>query len=132
MNAAIVRFLVAALLAASAAGARGESYLWEVASLTNRAYLFGTVHAGKKEWYPLPAAVEDAYLSSDVVVVEADITDSNAIARSASAMSYAAPDNLRRHVPPDEYARFRKLLARYAIAEPQVEQIGRASCRERV
>ena len=51
--------LLAPVLAATPAAA--VSYLWEVTSLTNRAYLFGTVHAGKADWYPLPPAVEDAF-----------------------------------------------------------------------
>ena len=37
----------------------GKLYLWEVTSLTNRVYLYGTVHAGKPAWYPLPAPVEE-------------------------------------------------------------------------
>lgn len=123
MIAAAARHLVLALLLLAATAARAESYLWEVASLANRIYLFGTVHAGKKDWYPLPAAIEDAFLSADVLVVEADITDSHAMAKSAAAMSYAPPDNLKRHVPPEDYARFYKLLPRYSIAEQQVERL---------
>src|SRR5258708_11919299 len=117
------RLLLTLLVAAAAAGARAENFLWEVSSLTNKGYLFGTVHAGKKEWYPLPAAVEDAFLASDALVVEADITDSNAMVKSGAAMRYAAPDNLKRHVPPEDYERFRKLLPRYAIGESQAENL---------
>ena len=36
-------------------------YLWEVSSLTNKVYLFGTVHAGKRSFYPLPAPVREAF-----------------------------------------------------------------------
>ena len=54
-------FLVALAASLAAAPAAAASYLWEVTSLTNRAYLFGTVHAGKASWYPLPKAVEDAF-----------------------------------------------------------------------
>ena len=51
---ATIARLSARLLTAPAAAA---NYLWEVSSLTNRVYLFGTVHAGKASWYPPPRAV---------------------------------------------------------------------------
>ena len=123
MTARLIRWLVLALAVLAARGARAEGYLWEVTSLTNRVYLFGTVHAGKKEWYPLPAVVEDAFLASDVLVVEADITDTAAMANSAGAMNYAPPDALKRHVTAEDYERFLKLLPRYSIREPQVERL---------
>ena len=104
----------------SAAPAAAANYLWEVSSLTNRAYLFGTVHAGKAEWYPLPKAVEAAFQDASVLAVEADITDAKAIARSAGAMMYAPPASLKTHIPAEEYARFVRLLARYSLPEEQV------------
>jgi uncharacterized protein YbaP (TraB family) len=122
MNRLIHRLLAFALVALAAC-AHAESYLWEVSSLTNRIYLFGTVHAGRKDWYPLAPAVERAFEDSAVLVVEADITDTNAMTRSTAAMVYAAPDVLKRHVSPDDYARFVRLLPRYAIAEKQVERL---------
>ncbi|HEY4999785.1 MAG TPA: TraB/GumN family protein [Usitatibacter sp.] len=115
--------LLAALAAAAAMPAAAASYLWEVTSLTNRAYLFGTVHAGKREWYPLPQAVEDAFEDSRVLVVEADITDEAAMARSANAMKYAWPASLATHVPAEEYARFKRMLPRYSLPEDQVVQM---------
>ena len=117
---ALIALLAPALAATPAAAV---SYLWEVTSLTNRAYLFGTVHAGKADWYPLPPAVEDAFDDSRVLVVEADITDEEAMARTSSAMKYRWPANLATNVPADQYVRFRRLLARYAIAEDQVIQL---------
>jgi hypothetical protein len=96
---------------------RAETSLWEIVSVTNRAYLFGTVHAGKASWYPLPPQIEKAFHESNVLVVEADITDTNAMSKSANAMAYSAPDTLKAHVAPEDYERFRKLLPRYAIPE---------------
>ena len=116
--------LAACLLASFGAHAQASRhFLWEVVSLTNRAYLFGTVHAGKKDWYPLPAPVEEAFADSKVLVVEADVTNVEAMARTTEAMVYTPPDSLSAHVPPADYERFRKLLPRYAIAEPQIGQL---------
>jgi uncharacterized protein YbaP (TraB family) len=116
-------FLLALLALAAAAPAAAANYLWEVSSVTNRVYLFGTVHAGKHGWYPLPPAVEEAFTDSKVLVVEADITDASAMTRSAAAMMYAPPANLSTHVPAADYVRFRRLAARYALPEEQVIQM---------
>ncbi len=117
------RFFCLAFALSLALPASAANFLWEVSSLTNRVYLYGTVHAGKKEWYPLPEPVEEALAESKVLVVEADITDVNAINKSAPATTYPAPDSLKAHVSPDDYERFRKLLPRYAITETQVAQL---------
>ncbi len=39
-------------------------------------YLLGSIHVAKPEIYPLPASVEDAFLASEVIVVEADPQES--------------------------------------------------------
>jgi uncharacterized protein YbaP (TraB family) len=100
--------------------AAAAHFLWEVSSLTNRAYLFGTVHAGKQQWYPLPKPVEDAFADSSVLVVEADVTDSEGLARTAPAMMLKPPTTLAQVVPAADYERFRKQLARYKLPVEQV------------
>jgi uncharacterized protein len=106
---------------ASAPGAR--HYLWEVSSLTNRVYLFGTVHAGKKSFFPLPEAVEQAFADARVLAVEADITDTETMAKSATSMLLKPPDTLSRHVTPPVYERFRRQLDRFGMPEQQVAQL---------
>lgn len=115
---AALRCLVA-VAALAAFPAAAQNFLWEVTSLTNRAWLFGTLHAGKPDWYPLPRAVEDALASSDVLAVEADISNAAQMRRSGDAMVYTRPDSLRLHVPVDDYARFLTLLPRYGVPESQ-------------
>ena len=100
--------------------AHALSYLWEVSSLTNKIYLFGTIHAGMPSWYPLEHEIEHAFDVSPVLMVEADITNADAIEKSARAMTYTPPANLKTHVPAEDYARFRVLLQRYNIPEEAV------------
>ena len=114
------RFLLALAALAFASQASAQAFLWEVSSLTNKVYLYGTVHAGKKAWFPLPQAVENALVDSAVLAVEADVTDTKALQKSAASMEYAYPDVLKNHVPPDQYARMLKLLPRYGLTEPQM------------
>ena len=47
--------------------------LWKIEGRTNAMYLFGSIHFLKKEFYPLPQPVEDAYKQSQVVVLEVDL-----------------------------------------------------------
>ena len=111
------------LAVAAALPASAKEYLWEVQSLTNRVYLYGTVHAGKKDWFPLPQPVEDAFADSKVLVVEADVTDAKALKADSGALTYNAPDSLKDHVSKDDYARFVKLLPRYRYPEEEVAQM---------
>jgi uncharacterized protein len=100
-----------------------RAYLWEVTSLTNRIYLYGTVHAGKPSFFPLPAAVEKAYAESKVLAVEADITDVEAMTRSARSMVYEPPATLDKEVPKATWERAKRQAARHAIPEPQLAML---------
>ncbi|WP_077622646.1 TraB/GumN family protein [Sediminibacillus massiliensis] len=48
-------------------------FFWRVNDGDTTVYLLGSIHVGNKEMYPMDQVVEDAYESSDSVVVEADI-----------------------------------------------------------
>ena len=106
-----------------ASQAQAELFLWEVRSMTNSAWLFGTIHAGKKEWFPLPDAVEQAFAQSQVLAVEADVTNIDAMAKSISAMAYQPPDELSKHVPPEDYERFKVQLGRLRVPEAAVKNL---------
>lgn len=119
-----LRFFAALVIAfAWTASAAAEHFLWEVSSLTNRVYLFGTVHAGRPEWFPLPPEVEEALNDSAILVVEADVTNAEAMKKSSAAMTYGPNDSLRNHVTTEDYDRFRKLLARYSLPEAQAAKL---------
>lgn len=100
-----------------------RQYLWEVASLTNRVYLYGTVHAGKPGFFPLPAVVDKAFAESKVLVVEADITDVESMTRSAKSMVYEPPATLEKAVPKATWERIQKQSARLGLPAPQVTML---------
>ena len=93
----------------------GKSFLWEVKSKTNVVYLFGTIHVGKRSFYPLPPQVEEALRQSQRLVVEADISDSDGLADIDAVINYKAPDSLDKHIPPALFARLKTQLARLNI-----------------
>ena len=136
MTIRLVRFVLAAALAAATLPAAAQSaaalpspqagsreFIWEVSSLTNKVYLYGTVHAGKAAFYPLPDSVEKAFADSKVLAVEADITDAAAMRKGSSSMTYVAPDSLSKHLPAPLHARLRRQLQRFGVPEEQVEPV---------
>jgi len=108
---------------ASALPTGGQAFLWEVSSLTNTVYLFGTVHAGKRNFYPLPPVVEKAFADAKILAVEADITNVEAMQKGAGSMLLTPPDRLDKQVPAPVYERFRKQAERLDVPEPQLAQL---------
>lgn len=45
----------------------------------NVVYLFGTLHGGRAQWYPLADVVEDALRRADVLAMEVDLTDTETL-----------------------------------------------------
>src|SRR5690606_27786821 len=54
--------------------AEPKSLLWEVSSPTAKVFLLGSIHIAKKGLYPLAPSIEDAYASSDTLVLEVYLT----------------------------------------------------------
>lgn len=114
---ACLALLVACLLAAGAARAEGEGerrgFLYEVRKGAQVALLFGTIHVGRPEFYPLPSARMAHMQRFDALVLEADITDTE---RSLLALRRHAfyPDGapgLDARLGPDLRRRLERLLA---------------------
>ena len=97
-----------------------RSFLWEVKSKTNVMYLFGTVHVGKREFYPLPTPVEEAFKQSQRLVVEADISNNDGMADIGAIINYKAPDGLDKHIPA---ALFDRLKTQLALLNVPVEAV---------
>ena len=92
-----------------------RSFIWEVKSPTTRVYLFGTIHVGKRAFYPLPEPVEAALDASARLVVEADITRSPSPEQMAPLISYTPPDSLEKHLPKPLYERLQAQLVRLRV-----------------
>ena len=65
--------------------ADSKSFLWKVQSKTNTVYLLGSIHLFKKELYPLNRKIEEAFDQSELLAVEANITDTPATGSSKIA-----------------------------------------------
>ena len=100
-----------------------KSFIWEVKSGTNTIFLFGTIHVGKKSFYPLPTAVEDAFKRSSKLVLEADISNTDGAAEIGKLIAYAPPDSLDKHIPAALYERLKQQAARLKLPQEGIKQM---------
>jgi uncharacterized protein YbaP (TraB family) len=91
--------------------ARHHGGLYRISGHGRVAYLFGTVHVGARSFYPLAPEVNRALGMASRVVVELDTRGDDAFARAVERHgSYAAGDDIRRHIGPDTLARLTDVL----------------------
>lgn len=84
---------------------------WKVVHENNIVYLFGSIHVGKPELYPLHDKVELAFAESDVLAVEADVLNINLFSMQRlidERAKYTDGTSLRDHLTPYHYARVKK------------------------
>ena len=100
---------------ATEAATRG--LLFEIKSGDKTAFLFGSIHIAKPEFYPMSPKVEAAYKAADTVMVEADTTDTQAMQAMLPKLMYTAPDKLQNHLTPATWTEFQSLFG------PAAEQL---------
>src|SRR5262249_31866412 len=90
-------------------------FLWKVTSATNTVYLFGSVHAGEKDFYPLPEEVERAFARCKALVLEVDVNklDQAGLRRLLlDRATYPRGQNLWKHLSKETAASLKKYCAR--------------------
>ena len=97
--------------------------LWEVQSGQNRIYLFGTIHVGRADLYPLPPAVESAYRDSDILALEVDPENQQEAMTAVMSAMYTPPDNIENHVAPELLASVANVSAGYGLPFEQLRQM---------
>ena len=91
--------------------AANKAFLWRIDSKTTTVWLFGTVHVGKANFYPLPASVEYAYQHSDQLAVEIDILQPDIDPVSLMKRSlYPQGDSLEKHLGPENWQKLSAAL----------------------
>lgn len=92
------------------------------------AYLYGSIHIAKKDFYPLAKAVQQSYAKADTLVVETDITDENANRSIIGKLSYIAPDRLEHHLSADTWNTLRDMtgqsLEQFQFYKPVLVAMG--------
>ncbi|MFP5419070.1 MAG: TraB/GumN family protein [Gammaproteobacteria bacterium] len=110
----------AMLAAMQAAPPRG--LLYKVSKGTRRAYLFGTIHVGKADFFPLDWTTTEALVQSSDLAVELDATQTEHL--SATMQRYALlppPQTLATVLPPELLARLNTQLDTLKIPRDAVQ-----------
>jgi len=87
-----------------------KSFLWKVQSSRSTVYLLGSIHFLKEDVYPLNQTIENAYKSSDNLVVEANINELGNLDLKmlADRAFYKNDDAIENHVSQDTYHLIKK------------------------
>jgi uncharacterized protein len=90
--------------------------LYEIRTKSNTVYLFGTIHVGKPEFYPLNLPVTQALSSSKRLYLEADISDTASVTAAVNKWAfYPAGTTLDQKLSPSLMKRVREKLALYKM-----------------
>ncbi len=104
--AATLLSLTTGSLAGEHGKAGGKSFLWKIQSKEGIAYLFGSIHVAKSEFYPLAPKIEQSFDKARVLAVEADPdkgADQDLQQRMLLTALYAGEDTLRQHLSKETY-----------------------------
>jgi uncharacterized protein YbaP (TraB family) len=105
--------------------AAGRSFLWRVTGARGVIYLAGSVHLLTPEYYPLPAAFQEAFAASDLLVEELDMAEmlsSNAQMQMLAKGMLPAGQTLDRIVSRDTYLAVSKRFAALGIPLEPLKQ----------
>lgn len=97
------------------AGAAPRLLFWQADAPGATLYLLGSIHFGRPDLYPLPAAVTAAYAASDALVVEVDLSalDAAEVARRIAAQAlYPDGSTLEEALPPALWQRLTAAASR--------------------
>ena len=75
-----------------------KACIWEIKKDKATVYLFGSIHVAKKDMYPFEKTVEDAFGSSNNLVVEADVSNMAKVLKAQSKLLYLGNDDVYNHI----------------------------------
>lgn len=99
-----ILFLILSLLAGSVqAQQKANSLLWKISREgMPDSYLFGTMHAMCKADYQEPEKLEELFAQCNQLILEADLSDANAMAEMMGLMELKGDTTLRWYIPNDD------------------------------
>src|SRR5437763_13623194 len=89
--------------------------LYEVHSDAGTVYLFGTLHVGKPEFYPLDPQVNRAFAASETVYLEVNLSDAALMQTASELATYREGEGLDRALAPSVMMKVDAALKRYQV-----------------
>ena len=104
-----------------------KSLLYKVSSASSTVYLLGSIHLAKAELYPLDRAIEHAYSSSDVLVVELDAESPESVVAIQKAMTqlgmYQNGKSLKTELTAQTYDQLKDYTVKVGLSLQMLEQM---------
>lgn len=88
-----------------------KGFLWEVKNEEATIYLFGSIHMADDSLYPFHETVEKAFEASDVLGVEADVSDLKAIQALAPSLMYEGDETVYNHLSEEGIKKFEMICS---------------------
>ncbi|MEZ0229503.1 MAG: TraB/GumN family protein [Planctomycetota bacterium] len=102
-----------------------KKLFWKVtADNGSEVWLFGSIHVGTEDMYPLSKEIEDAFSKADSLVVEADIEGGDPAALQGLVMSkgmYEQGDSLKKHVSKENWAKLKAYCDKEGVPLDQLK-----------
>jgi uncharacterized protein len=119
------RILFLLLLFSLQAAAQQRKFLmWKVTSPTATVYLVGSIHLADPKIFPLPASVERAFADSNVLAVEADVSNVNieqALGLVGEYGLYGDGDSLSKHLSPANASALDTFCSKHGLPREMLE-----------
>ena len=96
-------------------GSPRRGLLYEVKSDVGTVYLFGTIHVGKPEFYPLDAKVNSAFAAASALYLEVNLSDASLVTNASTMATYPEGTNLDRTLSPSVKTKLYAALERYGL-----------------
>ncbi|MBN1196478.1 MAG: TraB/GumN family protein [Candidatus Aminicenantes bacterium] len=93
--------LIAVIMAGITSFMEARHFLWSVTGTEGSGYIMGSIHLLKKEYFPLPDAIRNAFAECGALAVEADISADKVAEAALIQMQkgmYDEDDSLKNHV----------------------------------
>lgn len=116
---ALVAAVVSSAFApAPASGGSGKGFMWRVERAGRVGWLVGSIHVLSPDYYPLPDAMEKAFLRSTTLLEEADITQMTSpevVHLLTTKAIYTDGETLKTQLSPETYQMMSERLARFGL-----------------
>lgn len=112
-------------LVANATASEDRAFFWKVGSETATVYMLGSIHFADESFYPLRDEIEQAFSSSDYLVVELDAESISAEAyqrQVAEQGLYPGKETIKDHVSQDTFQKLSEYLRKMGVPMKAVEK----------
>lgn len=101
-----------------------KTFCWKVTTKNSTMYILGSVHIGTPEMLKLGQPIEEAFATSQYLIVEVDVVKAQKDqAGMMQKLMYTPPDTLQQHISSNLYADLVTYFSRYNTPRDAIQQL---------